>query len=97
MSSEASTPTHAALQARLWRRNLRWTLVLLAVWAVVSFGVSAWARELSFTVWGWPFSFWMASQGALLVFCAIVWLHAAAMDRLDAEGDALAEGDAAPR
>ncbi|MFN7724778.1 MAG: DUF4212 domain-containing protein [Rubrivivax sp.] len=88
-SAQPPVPAAAgsAHQAGLWRRNLRTTVVLLVVWAVVGFGVSAFASELSFTVLGWPFSFWMASQGTLLVFCAIIWLHALAMDRLDAEGD----------
>lgn len=88
-SALPSVPVAAdtAHQARLWRRNLRITLVGLVAWAVVGFGVSAFASELSFTVMGWPFSFWMASHGTLLVFCAIIWLHALAMDRLDAEGD----------
>lgn len=71
-----------------WRRVLRLTLALLAAWFVVTIVLSVFARELSFALFGWPFSFWMASQGALFVFCGLVWAYALLMDRLDAEQDA---------
>lgn len=71
----------------LWRRNVRITLALLLLWFLASFGIAFFARELSFTVMGGPFSFWMASQGTLLVFCLIIWAYARAMDKLDAEAD----------
>lgn len=67
-----------------WRKNLRITGLLLAIWFVVTFVVSYFARELSFTFFGWPFSFWMGAQGSLLVYCAIIGFYAWYMDRLDA-------------
>ncbi len=42
-------------------------------------------KLVAFDFFGWPFGVWAAAQGALLVFCAIVWVYALAMDRLDAE------------
>ena len=66
-----------------WARTQRLTAWLLLVWLLVSFGITYFARQLSFTFFGWPFSFWVASQGALLVFCAIVAFYAYAMRRLD--------------
>lgn len=66
-----------------WRTNLRWIAGLLAVWFGVTFGVGAFARELNFGFFGWPLGWWMASQGALIVYCAIVWIYARAMNRLD--------------
>ncbi len=68
-----------------WRRVLRLTLMLLGAWFVLTVALSVFARELSFQLFGWPFSFWMASQGALFVFCGLVWAYALLMDRLDAE------------
>ncbi|HEX2010464.1 MAG TPA: DUF4212 domain-containing protein [Roseateles sp.] len=68
-----------------WRRNRRLTLLLLLLWTGITFGVSFFARELSFSFFGWPFSFWVASQGALIVYCLIIWYYAWAMDRLDRE------------
>jgi putative solute:sodium symporter small subunit len=68
-----------------WLRNLRITGVLLVVWFTVSFLAAYFARELSFNFFGWPFSFWIASQGSLVVFLAIVWWYAMRIDRLDRE------------
>ncbi|HJV70309.1 DUF4212 domain-containing protein [Ideonella sp.] len=73
------------MQKRYWRRNLRITSVLLAIWFVVTFVVAYFARELDFTFLGWPFSFWVAAQGALIVYVVIIWYYARAMNRLDQE------------
>jgi len=70
-------------QLRYWQRTCRLTGLLLLVWAGAGFGLSYFARELSFTFFGWPFSFWVASQGALLVFLLIVAYYAYAMRKLD--------------
>ena len=58
---------------------------LLAVWAALSFGCCFFARELSFMVAGWPFGYWMAAQGAVLGFIAIVVVYATVMRRLSPE------------
>lgn len=70
-----------------WRRNLAVSAILLGLWFVVTFVVSFFARELSFTFFGWPFSFWMAAQGSLLVYGAIIWFYAHYMARLDEAHD----------
>ena len=75
-----------------WRANLKLSAALLAVWFTVSFVVSYFARELSFSFFGWPFSFWMAAQGALMVYVLIVAGYAWYMDRAD-----LAHGVAEPQ
>ncbi len=77
-----------------WQKNLNITAVLLAVWFVVTFVVGFFARDLNFTFFGWPFSFWMASQGSLIVYVAIIWYYAHYMNKLDQEhGVAEAEED----
>ena len=68
-----------------WRKNLNITAVLLAVWFVVTFVVTYFARDLNFTFFGWPFSFWVASQGSLVVYVLIFWYYAHYMNRLDQE------------
>ena len=75
-----------------WSKNLRITGVLLAIWFVVTFVMGYFARELTFKVFGWPFSFWMAGQGALIVYCLIIWYYARYMNKLDIEYD-VHEGD----
>lgn len=75
-------PTPPTLRA-YWRRTLRLTAVLLAVWFVATFVVSWYARELSFNFFGWPFSFYMGAQGSLIVYLLIVWVYARSMNALD--------------
>ena len=76
-----------------WRKNLRITGGLLAIWFVVTFVVAFFARDLNFTFFGWPFSFWVASQGALLVYLLILVVYAMVMRRFDAHYAADAEQD----
>jgi putative solute:sodium symporter small subunit len=66
-----------------WRSCLRTTGLLIGIGFAVTFGVAFFARELSFSVFGWPFSFWVASQGALVVYLVLVCVYARAMHRLD--------------
>ncbi|OGB05645.1 MAG: hypothetical protein A3E79_07560 [Burkholderiales bacterium RIFCSPHIGHO2_12_FULL_61_11] len=77
---------------RYWRKNLVVTAILLLIWFIVTFGVSYFARALSFTFFGWPFSFWMGAQGALLVYGLIIGFYAWYMNRLDIE-HGVADGD----
>ena len=65
-----------------WRASRHITALLLCAWGGISF-IVYYADSLDFTFFGWPFSFWMAAQGALLVYCLIVWYYARHMDQLD--------------
>jgi len=77
-----------------WRKNLNITAVLLGLWFVVTFVVTYFARDLNFNFFGWPFSFWVAAQGSLVVYVAIIWYYAHYMNKLDQEhGVAEAEED----
>lgn len=68
-----------------WQRNLRITGILLGVWFLVTFVIGFFARELNFNFFGWPFSFWVAGQGALIVYVCIIGFYAYYMNRLDQE------------
>ena len=69
-----------------WQKNLRITGILLAIWFVVTFVVSFFARELSgITFLGFPLGFYMGAQGALIVYVAIIWYYARYMNALDQE------------
>ena len=72
-------------------RVLKLKAALLAAWALVSFGVCFFARELDFALGAWQFSYWMAAQGALLAFIAIVVAYAWAMSRLAPEDSVTAD------
>ena len=62
-----------------WVRNVRLVAVLLAVWLVVSFGLAILlAQPLNGLRWprrGFPFGFWMAQQGSILVFVALIAIY----------------------
>jgi putative solute:sodium symporter small subunit len=75
-----------------WGKNLKITGLLLALWFFVTFVLGYFARELTFTFFGWPFSFWVAAQGALVVYCLIIWFYARYMNKLDEEYG-VAEGE----
>lgn len=66
-----------------WRANLRVTGLLLCGWFGVTFVIAYFARDLDFSFFGWPFSFWAAAQGALIVYLAIIGFYAWYMNRLD--------------
>lgn len=70
-----------------WRKNLRVTGFLLAIWFVVTFVAGYFSRDLNFTFFGWPFSFWVAGQGALIIYVVIIGYYAYHMNRLDKEFD----------
>ena len=70
---------------RYWQKNLRITGILLAIWFFVTFVVGYFARDLTFNFFGWPFSFWVAGQGALIVYVLIIWYYASVMNKLDTE------------
>lgn len=66
-----------------WRLNVLLVVALLGLWFACSFVVTYFARDLDFRFFGWPFSFWAAAQGALIVFVLVIAVYAWLMDRLD--------------
>ena len=68
-----------------WNKNLRIIAGLLAIWFVVTFVLSYYARELSFNFFGWPFSFWMGAQGSLIVYVVLIGCYARTMNAMDNE------------
>jgi putative solute:sodium symporter small subunit len=69
-----------------WHRNLKLTAILLAIWFVVTFVFGFFARELNaVTMFGFPLSFYIGAQGALVVYVAIIWYYQHAMNKLDNE------------
>jgi putative solute:sodium symporter small subunit len=67
-----------------WQRTRRLTALLLALWLATSFCTVFFARELAgLTVFGWPLSFYLAAQGAALIYLAILGAYAIGMRRFD--------------
>jgi putative solute:sodium symporter small subunit len=67
-----------------WQSTRSMTLWLLLTWFVVTFAAIFFARPLSnYTLLGWPISFFMAAQGSILIYVAIIAFYALRMRRLD--------------
>lgn len=68
-----------------WRRQLRRTVLLLSVWAVVGFGFSIlFVEQLNrIRVGEMPLGFWMAQQGSIYVFIVLIFLYAVLSGRSD--------------
>lgn len=62
-------------------RRLLWLLMM--IWVGVSFVIPIFARDLDFLFFDWPFSFWMAAQGSILIYILIVVVYAYRMNKLD--------------
>ena len=73
-----------------WRRNVRYLLILLAIWFLVSYGCGIiWADELNrwVQVGGFKLGFWFAQQGSIYVFVLLIFIYVWLMNRLDKEFD----------
>ncbi len=73
------------MSSKLRFRKRVLTAALLCLWLSVNFVLPFFARDLSFTVWGWPLHFWLASQGSVMVFLAIVTVYAWLVNRWEAQ------------
>lgn len=73
--------------ADYWRRNIRYVLILLGVWFVVSFGfgilLAERLDEFVMPGTGFPVGFWFAQQGAIYAFVALIFVYVGLMNRLD--------------
>ncbi|MGO4479197.1 DUF4212 domain-containing protein [Massilia sp. 2TAF26] len=75
-----------AARAMHWSRARRLILVLLGIWLATGFGTVFFARDLAhMSVFGWPLSFYLAAQGATLIYLAIIGVYAWRMRILDRE------------
>ncbi len=68
-----------------WRANLKIVAVLLFIWAFVSYGLGIILRPYLSNIkfGGTDLGFWFAQQGSIYVFVILIFIYAAAMNRLD--------------
>ena len=73
------------LRRAYWQANTALIRNLLIVWAMVSLVFSILLVQPLNTIQfgGVPFGFWMAQQGSIYVFVALIFVYAVQMDRLD--------------
>lgn len=68
-----------------WKENLRYLLILLSIWFLVSYGAGIlWKDALNaFKIGGFPLGFWFAHQGAMYVFVVLIFVYVRLMNKLD--------------
>jgi putative solute:sodium symporter small subunit len=78
---------HLRRMHEYWRRNIRLILILLGIWALVSYGFGILlANPLSAIRIGQiNLAFWFAQQGSIVIFVILIIVYAVLMDRLDRE------------
>lgn len=73
-----------AIAYRYFREKNTYMLIFFIIWAIVSYGVVAFAESLSnITFLGFPFHYFMGAIGALLTFIILLFANAFVGDRID--------------
>lgn len=72
-----------------WRTNLRYLVVLLIVWFIVSYGAGIlFADTLNqIEIGGFKLGFWFAQQGSIYIFVILIFIYVYLMNKLDRKYD----------
>ena len=72
-----------------WVKNVRVVTLLLVIWFVVSYGLGILLVEplnrIRLFGSGFKLGFWFAQQGSIYVFCILIAVYVAWMNRIDRE------------
>lgn len=70
-----------------WKANIRLVLSLLFVWFFISFGCGILFVDAldNIRFGGFKLGFWIAQQGSIFVFVALILFYIRAMDKLDSK------------
>ena len=68
-----------------WKENLRYLVILLSIWFLVSYGCGIlFAEQLnSLRLGGFKLGFWFAQQGSMYVFVLLIIVYVRLMNNLD--------------
>ena len=68
-----------------WKENLRYLLILLAVWFIVSYGCGILFKDAlnEIRLGGFKLGFWFAQQGSIYVFVILIFVYVRIMNKLD--------------
>ena len=71
---------------RYWLKTRRLTFGLILIWAAATFVLTWFAAELNgFSVFGFPLGFYMAAQGNLVIYLALIWFYNRRMYQIETE------------
>ena len=70
-----------------WKSNIKIVSVLLSIWFFISFGCGILFVDFldQFRFGGFKLGFWIAQQGSIFVFVALIYAYIYLMDKLDNE------------
>ena len=76
-----------------WHANLKLIIILLAIWALVSYGFGIILAPVldNFYVGQVPMGFWWAVQGSIFVFVIEIFVYSKIMDNIDTKYDVYEE------
>ncbi len=68
-----------------WSESLKIVGIILCIWFIVSFGCGILFKDFldQYSIGGAPLGFWMAQQGSILCFVALLATYARSMNKLD--------------
>ncbi len=68
-----------------WKENLRYLIILLLIWFMVSYGAGILFKEAldSIQIGGFKLGFWFAQQGSIYVFVILIFVYVRLMNKLD--------------
>lgn len=68
-----------------WKENLRYLVILLSIWFLVSFGAGIIFKDFlnNFKIGGFKLGFWFAQQGSIIVFVILIFVYIRLMNKLD--------------
>jgi putative solute:sodium symporter small subunit len=96
-SQPSGSPPNNGRQNVYWAKSLQIVLFILTIWFVVSLGCGVLFRENLDAFFppmgGAPFGFWMAQQGAIIVFLLLLFLYMILMNSLDRKSGFDQEGE----
>ncbi|MEZ5675758.1 putative solute:sodium symporter small subunit [Thalassovita litoralis] len=83
----ADQNTTSASDKAYWAANVRTIVIILVIWAVISFGFGILLRPAlsGIQVGGTDLGFWFAQQGSIIGFLILIFFYAWRMNKLDRE------------
>ena len=79
-----------------WKSNIKLVLSLLSVWFLISFVCGILFVDVldNIRFGGFKLGFWIAQQGSILTFIALILIYIRAMDKLDSQYKQASSNDA---
>ncbi|MFD1315642.1 DUF4212 domain-containing protein [Namhaeicola litoreus] len=73
------------LASAYWKENLRYLIILLSIWFLVSYGAGIFFKDFldQFRLGGFKLGFWFAQQGSIYVFVILIFVYVRLMNKLD--------------